>query len=99
MNFARRAWGVRCVLASLFSLAVGLVQLGSQTEPHANEKPFAVSAIVLADHPVNQCVPTQALGAGVDGHEQGEYARMFPEKIIAVMPPAPCRRVTHRSRT
>src|SRR3982751_834206 len=31
---------------------------------HGDEKPFAVSAIVLADHSVNQCVPTKALGAG-----------------------------------
>ena len=99
MNFARSAWGVRCVLASLFSLAVGLVQLGSQTEPHADEKPFAVSAIVLADHPVNQCVPTQALGAGVDGHEQGECAKMFTDKNIAEMRSAGFGPLTYRLRT
>ena len=99
MNFARSALGVRCVLASLFSLAVGLVQLGSQTEHHADEKPFAVSAIVLADHPVNQCVPTQALGAGVDGHEQGECARMFTNKNIAEMRSAGFGPLTYRLRT
>ncbi|KAF5406862.1 MAG: hypothetical protein Udaeo2_30630 [Candidatus Udaeobacter sp.] len=99
MNFARSALGVRCVLASLFSLAVGLVQLGSQTEAPADEKPFAVSAIVLADHPVNQCVPTQALGAGVDGHEQGECARMFTDKNIAEMRSAGFGPLTYRLRT
>ena len=99
MNFARSALGVRCLLASLFSLAVGLVQLGSQTEAPADEKPFAVSAIVLADHPVNQCVPTQALGAGVDGHEQGECARMFTDKNIAEMRSAGFGPLTYRLRT
>ncbi len=99
MNFARSAWGVRCLLASLLSLAVGLVRLGSQTEPHADEKHFAVSAIVLADHPVNQCVPTQALGAGVDGHEQGECARMFTNKNIAEMRSAGFGPLTYRLRT
>jgi hypothetical protein len=99
MNFARSALGVRCVLASLFSLAVGVVQLASQTEASADEKPFAVSALVLANRPVNQCVPTQALGAGVDGHEQGECARMFTDKNIAEMRLAGFGPLTYRLRT
>src|SRR4029453_17471669 len=57
------AFGVRSVLASLSLSVVSLVQLGAQTKSQADEKPFAVSAVILADHPVNQCVPTQALGA------------------------------------
>ena len=99
MNFARSALGVRCLLASLFSLAVGVVQLGSQTEAPADEKPFAVSALVLANRPVNQCVPTQALGAGVDGHEQGECAKMFTDKNIAEMRSAGFGPLTYRLRT
>jgi hypothetical protein len=99
MNFARSASGVRCVLASLFSVAVGVVQLASQTEAPADEKPFAVSALVLANRPVNQCLPTQALGAGVDGHEQGECARMFTDKNIAEMRLAGFGPLTYRLRT
>jgi len=69
MNFARSALGMQCVLASLFfSAAIGLAPLASQAQPRADEKPFEVSAVVLTNRPVNQCVPTQALGAGVDGH-------------------------------
>ncbi len=94
-----KAFGVRCVLASLFSVAIGLVQLESQTEARADEKPFAVSAVVLADHSVNQCVPTQALGAGVDGHEQGECARMFTAKNVAEMRSAGFGPLTYRLRT
>jgi hypothetical protein len=99
MNFARSALRGQCVLASLFSLAVGLVRLGSQTETPADEKPFAVSALVLANRPVNQCVPTQALGAGVDGHEQGECVRMFTDKNIAEMRSAGFGPLTYRLRT
>jgi hypothetical protein len=94
-----KAFGVRCVLASLFSVAIGLVQFESQTEARVEEKPFAVSAIVLADHPVNQCVPTQVLGAGVDGHEQGECARMFTAKNVAEMRSAGFGPLTYRLRT
>src|SRR6266403_6009447 len=99
MNFARTALGVRCLLASLFSLAVGVVQLGSQTEAPADQKPFAVSAVVIGDHPVNQCVPTTALGACVDGHERDECARMFTDKNIAEMRSAGFGPLTYRLRT
>jgi hypothetical protein len=58
-----------------------------------------ISAIVSADHPVNQCVPTQALGAGVDGHEKGECARMFTNKNIAEMLSAGFGPLTYRLRT
>ena len=61
--------------------------------------PFSVSAVVAADQPVNKCVPTQALGAGVDGHEQGECARMFTDKNIAEMRSAGLGPLTYRLRT
>jgi F5/8 type C domain-containing protein len=99
MNFARSAFGVRCVLASLSLAGVDLIQLAAATEVHADEKPFAVSAVVIGDHPVNQCVPIQALGAGVDGHEQGECARMFTDNNIAVMRSAGFGPLTYRLRT
>jgi hypothetical protein len=66
---------------------------------HADEKPFPVAAVVVADHPVNQCVPTEALGAGVDGHERGECARMFTKKNIAEMRSAGFGPLTYRLRT
>ena len=90
---------MRCVFASLSSAAIGVVQLLSQEEARADEKPFAVSAVVVADHPVNQCVPTKALGAGVDGHERDECARMFTDKNIAEMRSAGLGPLTYRLRT
>src|SRR5947208_1491180 len=89
--------GVRCLLASLSW--IGIVQLLSQAEARDDEKPFAVSAVVIADHPVNQCVPTKALGAGVDGHERNECARMFTDKNIAEMRSAGFGPLTYRLRT
>ena len=85
------------VPAALSSAAIGFVYFASQAP--ADEKPFAVSAVVLADHPVNECVPTMALGAGVDGHEQGECAKMFTDKNIAEMRSAGFGPLTYRLRT
>jgi hypothetical protein len=91
--------GGRCVLASLFLGGIHLIQLATAPEAHADEKPVVVSAVVLADRPVNQCVPPKALGAGVDGHEQGECARMFTDKNIAEMRSAGFGPLTYRLRT
>lgn len=84
---------------SLFFVAIGVVQVAPQTVARADEKPLVVSATVLADHPVNQCVPTQALGAGVDGHEQGECERMFTDNNMAEMRSAGFGPLTYRLRT
>ena len=56
-------------------------------------------ATVHADHPANSCVPTEALGAGVDGHEKGECARMFTDKNITEMLLAGLGPLTYRLRT
>jgi len=89
---ARGSWLLRAAIVStLVHLAVAANALG--------EKPLMVSAIVSADHPVNRCVPTQALGAGVDGHEKGECARMFTEKNVAEMLSAGLGPLTYRLRT
>src|SRR5437764_1045517 len=72
--------GRNCLRGAAVVSAV--VQLTSAKEARGEEKSFAVSAIVLADHPVNHWVPTHALGAGIDGHEKGECARMFTAKNI-----------------
>jgi F5/8 type C domain len=106
MNFACSAasrrlseLGVPCALASLSLTGFYLIQLAVAIEAHADERPFDVSAVVLTDHPVNQCVPTKAIGAGVDGHEQGESERMFTDKNIAEMRSAGFGPLTYRLRT
>jgi len=90
---------MRCGLASLSFTVIGLIEVTAASEARADEKPFAVSAAVLADRPVNQCVPTNALGAGVDGHEKGECARMFTDRNISEMRSAGFGPLTYRLRT
>src|SRR5438128_4381201 len=63
------------------------------------QRPFAVGAVVAADQPVNKCVPIQALGGGIDGHEKGECARMLSDKNIAEMLSAGLGPLTYRLRT
>jgi hypothetical protein len=97
--FAKSDLVARCVRASLCLTGINLIQIAAAIQARADEKSFAVSAIVIADHPVNQCVPTRALGAGVDGHEQDECARMFTDKNIAEMRSAGFGPLTYRLRT
>lgn len=49
--------------------------------------------------PVNTFDPTVALGAGVDGHEQGEIAKMLSRSNVAAMRSAGLRALTYRLRT
>jgi hypothetical protein len=58
-----------------------------------------LNVTVHAEQPVNTINPTQALGAGIDGHERGECARMFSEKNIAEMRSAGFGPLTYRLRT
>jgi hypothetical protein len=75
------------------------LQVAFATPTHGTERPLSVSAIVSADHPVNRCVPTEALGAGVDGHEKGECTRMFTDKNVTEMLSAGLGPLTYRLRT
>ena len=87
----------KCLRNAVFVSAVLQVALVTQT--HGDEKLPTVCAIVSTDHPVSRCVPTEALGAGVDGHEKGECARMFTDKNIAEMLLAGLGPLTYRLRT
>jgi hypothetical protein len=75
------------------------LQLTIATSTFGTEKPLVISAIVSADQPVNRLVPTEALGAGVDGHEKGECAQMFTDKNITEMLSAGLGPLTYRLRT
>jgi hypothetical protein len=82
--------------ATIISAAL---QLTVATTTFGREKALAISATVSADHPVNRLVPTEALGAGVDGHEKGECAQMFTDKNITEMLSAGLGPLTYRLRT
>ena len=80
-------------------IILAALYLSAATPTFGGEKPLEISAIVATDHPVNRCVPTQALGAGIDGHDEGECARMFTDRNIAEMLSAGLGPLTYRLRT
>ena len=83
----------RWVLSCFFSvLTVSVGETGKET-------PFDVSVTVLADRAVNSCVPNQALGAGIDGHERGECLQMLSPNHFPLMRSAGLRSLTYRLRT
>jgi hypothetical protein len=87
----------KCLHAAAIILAA--LQLTVAKPTFEGEKHLVIAAVVSADHPVNRCVPTEALGAGVDGHEKGECAQMFTDKNIAEMLSAGLGPLTYRLRT
>src|SRR5205085_1378928 len=60
---------------------------------------FTVRATVLADRCLNKCIPAKSLGAGIDGHERGECARMLSDNNVRAMLSAGLGPLTYRLRT
>jgi len=87
----------KCLRAA--AIIAAALQLAVATPAFGREKPLVISAVVSADHPVNRLVPLEALGAGLDGHEKGECARMFTDKNITEMLSAGLGPLTYRLRT
>lgn len=58
-----------------------------------------VTVTVDTDTPANRFVPSQALGAGVDGHELGETEAQLSPANVAAMRSAGLRPLTYRLRT
>jgi hypothetical protein len=88
-----RNWLHRAVVVS------AALQLIVARPTFGSEKPLVVSAVVSVEHAVNRLIPTEALGAGVDGHEKGECAQMFTDKNITEMLSAGLGPLTYRLRT
>src|SRR5438046_1954684 len=99
VSVVNTAWLVRGDWLFGAAIVSVLLALTSAKEARGEEKSFAVSEIGLGDVAVNHCVPTHALGAGIDGHEKGECARMFTDKNIAEMLSAGVGPLTYRLRT
>src|SRR5205809_1644396 len=95
----KRGWLVRGNWLFVAAVVSAIVHLVSAEEVRSDQEPFPISAVVLADHRVNHCVPIEALGAGIDGHEKGECARMFTDKNILQMLSAGLGLLTYRLRT
>jgi len=92
-------WRIRRALLSIILIAFfSLVVLTEHSPVPAEDEP-AVTVIVDATKLVNRFVPSQALGAGVDGHEFGETLQQLSPENIAAMRAAGLRPLTYRLRT
>jgi hypothetical protein len=69
-------------------------QVGNQSSRSAT-----VTVNFTPGHPVNRFIPRRALGAGVDGHAEGETQRQLSSANIAAMLSAGLQPLTYRLRT
>ena len=91
---------MRSCVAAICCLQLLTTAPAAETAGYADpHNAFAVSAVVAADHRVNACVPREAIGASVDGHERGQCARLFPQTNIAAMRSAGFGPLAYRLRT
>ena len=80
------------------ALTICLLLLAPRSYAPANQQ-RAVTVTVDTTSPANRFVPSQALGAGVDGHELGETKQQLSPANIAAMRSAGLRPLTYRLRT
>jgi hypothetical protein len=81
----------------VFLLAVTTLK-ASEAVPEPEPR-FSVSLIIASDQPVNRIIPSEAAGAGVDGHERGQCATMLSPKNMREMLSAGLGALTYRLRT
>ncbi len=97
MRFSMKNSYVPALMSALIFHTILTEELLAVRPGVREENTFDVT--VHADRPVNRINPIQALGAGVDGHEQGECARMFTDRNIAEMRSAGFGPLTYRLRS
>lgn len=83
--------------AALIPTLCLLLLAGRSNVPANSDQPVIVT--VDTTKPANRFVPSQALGAGVDGHEFGETEQQLSPANIAAMRSAGLRPLTYRLRT
>src|SRR5437763_16882424 len=83
MRFSMKNSYVPALMSALIFHTILTEELLAVRPGVREENTFDVT--VHADRPVNRITAIQAVGAGVDGHQQGEYARMLTDRHIAEM--------------
>lgn len=93
----RHARLVNCALALLLSVQCLAQTTGTLKQPQRADG--TVTIHFDPAHPANTFVPSRTLGAGVDGHERGEVARMLAPANVAQMLGAGLGPLSYRLRT
>ncbi|HEX3227362.1 MAG TPA: hypothetical protein VHQ95_00275, partial [Pyrinomonadaceae bacterium] len=83
------------LLPTASALTICLLLLALRSNAPANQQP-AFTVVVDTATLANRFIPSQALGAGVDGHELGETERQLAPANIAAMRLAGLRPLTYR---
>jgi len=91
-TFRRRSIVRSFVFLICLVLCIQPVALLAQTS-------ITVTVDFTPGHPANRIIPSRALGAGVDGHEQGETDRQLTPANISAMLSAGLKPLTYRLRT
>ncbi len=73
--------------------------LGHALKIVLKHRPAAVTVTVHAGKPRHFFIPDEALGAGVDGYEKGDIAKIYTHANISAMKSAGLRPLTYRLRT
>ncbi len=89
----------RLLPGAAVALLAAVVVLGVDASVRAQPGPAPATATVDLDHPVSRFVSDSALGVGVDGHGQGETARIYTPRNLRAMRSAGLRALTYRLRT
>jgi F5/8 type C domain len=79
--------------------AIGLIFLISASTSAENRSPAGTVTINLARGPIARFLPDETFGAALDGHQNGELARIYTAGNIKKMEEAGLRRISYRLRT
>src|SRR2546428_1971495 len=105
LSFARRPIALQRSLAHFLYCLICATVVLQPLSAHAQRlsgnraRPHTVTISIKTDHPTNRFIPSQALGAGVDGHAEGETQRQLSRANIAQMLSAGLKPLTYRLRT
>src|SRR5438105_15575534 len=93
-----RALGLALAVAAVASV---LASSGSPARAKRSASPLTGAGTVTVDlsRPLNRFRPDSALGAGVDGHGQGETRQIYTRANLRAMRSAGFRPLAHRLRT
>src|SRR5215831_4123123 len=84
------------LLIALFIFSSLLPTTLAQT---TTSKQATITVFFNPDHPANRFIPSQALGAGIDGHEHGDINKILSPANIKQMLTAGFKPLTYRLRT
>ncbi|MDQ3817534.1 MAG: discoidin domain-containing protein [Acidobacteriota bacterium] len=91
----------RPILTLIISIATGFFCFAVSGDDRQSRtiETATVTVSYTPGHPANTFTPSEALGAGVDGHEKGEVDRMLSPRNIREMLSAGLKPLTYRLRT